>query len=347
MNIFKMSGRFLTILFTIVVCFDSLSQEICNNNRDDDGDGLIDLYDRQDCPCFANPPSDFSLIPNPSFEDVNCIPEGYSELDCAEGWSQATMATSDLLSTNGFMPSFIPTPLPDGDNCAGVIVFVDYLEYLGACLTEPMVADSSYSLMFDIVSHPIDNCDPADLPPIDLTLFGLKECTAFPLNTAICPESFGWVELGVVSYAPELAWQTVNIKFKPDTEINTIMLGGPCDVPDAYFCMMYFGLDNLRLNTAVEEIVYHVPNSFTPNGDEFNQTFKPEFVCGFDVMDYRFEVYNRWGEMIFQSYDAAVGWDGTYKGAPASQGVYSWQVVYKSEMNSGKNILSGHVNLLH
>lgn len=57
--------------------------EICNNAVDDDNDGLIDLND-PDCVCEVLEP--ISLIPNPSFEDMNCCPNDRSQLNCAAVW---------------------------------------------------------------------------------------------------------------------------------------------------------------------------------------------------------------------------------------------------------------------
>ena len=70
-------------------------QEICDNGIDDDADGLIDLND-PDCVCSSAIIS--SLIPNPSFEDMDCCPTSYSQLNCASIWSQATSATSDYFN---------------------------------------------------------------------------------------------------------------------------------------------------------------------------------------------------------------------------------------------------------
>lgn len=60
-----------------------------------------------------------------------------------------------------------------------------------------------------------------------------------------------------------------------------------------------------------EEAIYYVPNAFTPDGDEFNQAFTPIFSTGVDPYNYNMKVFNRWGEVIFESNDLSVGWDGT------------------------------------
>ena len=44
----------------------------------------------------------------------------------------------------------------------------------------------------------------------------------------------------------------------------------------------------------------------------YNQLFKPVFTSGYDPFDYTMLVYNRWGEVLFESHNAEFGWDGTY-----------------------------------
>ncbi len=71
----------------------------------------------------------------------------------------------------------------------------------------------------------------------------------------------------------------------------------------------------------------YLPNAFHPGGN--NPVFKP--VGNFtDFSEYRLEVYNRWGELIFTSYDFGLGWDGTYKGGDAPAGVYVCTLYYRS-----------------
>jgi gliding motility-associated-like protein len=92
--------------------------------------------------------------------------------------------------------------------------------------------------------------------------------------------------------------------------------------------------------------IYYVPNSFTPDGNEFNQVFRPVFAYGIDPADFNFRVFNRWGEVVFESKDPEVGWDGTYHGALSQEGVYTWRIEFKSAYSSEKTIAHGHLNLL-
>lgn len=78
-----------------------------------------------------------------------------------------------------------------------------------------------------------------------------------------------------------------------------------------------------------KEPTSYIPNAFAPDGvNEINQIFKP--VCVYvDADGYDFKIYNRWGELLFQTKDVQAGWDGDFNGKPAPQGVYTYVITYK------------------
>jgi gliding motility-associated-like protein len=96
----------------------------------------------------------------------------------------------------------------------------------------------------------------------------------------------------------------------------------------------------------VDELIYYVPNTFTPDGDEFNNTFFPVFSSGFDDQSYTLLIFDRWGEVLFESHDVNVGWDGTYHNELCKEGVYTWKIVIKEKNKDKRHDLVGHVNLL-
>ncbi|MEO9531157.1 MAG: gliding motility-associated C-terminal domain-containing protein [Crocinitomicaceae bacterium] len=107
-------------------------------------------------------------------------------------------------------------------------------------------------------------------------------------------------------------------------------------------------LDTAYQTITVEDVLlFYVPNAFTPDGDQFNETFQPVFVSGFDPYDFHLLIFNRWGEVIFESYDASVGWDGTYgEGGLVQDGVYTWKIDFKETMSDKKYEELGHVVVL-
>lgn len=95
-----------------------------------------------------------------------------------------------------------------------------------------------------------------------------------------------------------------------------------------------------------DELLYFIPNTFTPDGNEMNNTFKPVFTAGYNPEDYRMMIFNRWGEVIFESRDADFGWDGTYQGVMRDEGIYTWRIEFSSSETDERIIITGHVNLL-
>ena len=74
-----------------------------------------------------------------------------------------------------------------------------------------------------------------------------------------------------------------------------------------------------------------VPNAFSPNKDGKNEVFIPKAILIFNqtgnvIKDYKLEIYNRWGEQVFESLDVNTGWDGTYKGEVCMEGHYVYKV---------------------
>ena len=94
--------------------------------------------------------------------------------------------------------------------------------------------------------------------------------------------------------------------------------------------------------------IYYIPNTFTPDGDKYNQVFKPVFTSGFSFDGYEMLIYNRWGELLFESRNHYVGWDGSYglEGLDCPSGTYSYKINIKLQDKEESLIIMGHVNLL-
>ena len=64
-----------------------------------------------------------------------------------------------------------------------------------------------------------------------------------------------------------------------------------------------------------------VPNAFSPNGDHLNDVY---LIRGGPFTSVEFKIYNEWGNLIFETNDAKIGWDGTYKNLEQSAGAYTY-----------------------
>jgi gliding motility-associated-like protein len=74
-----------------------------------------------------------------------------------------------------------------------------------------------------------------------------------------------------------------------------------------------------------------VPNAFTPGRFGENGIIK---VAGFGISHMTFNIYNRWGQLVFQSNDPGIGWDGTFKGVVQPMDVYSYTL--EATFSNGK-----------
>jgi gliding motility-associated-like protein len=235
--------------------------EICDNALDDDGDELIDLND-PDCECPVLQP--LSLIPNPSFEEMECCPSERSQLHCASGWIQASEPTTDYLNTCGWMGwNDLPPPLPfpDGNGCVGFRngrvggnnqgPQPNWKEYAGACLSGPLKAGVTYRFEFYIgFTYALNS------PPTSIVFFGTTSCTNLPFGVGYpnfgCPTNGpGWKELGSVPISGANEWQLKEITVTPTEDIHAIAIGPSCTTvtPTASY---YYFFDNLVLAAATE-----------------------------------------------------------------------------------------------
>lgn len=100
--------------------------------------------------------------------------------------------------------------------------------------------------------------------------------------------------------------------------------------------------------TVKEEPIFYVPNAFSPDGDEFNQLFQPVFTSGFDPYDFNLSIYNRWGELIWESFDASAAWDGVSNntGKSVQDGIYTWKIEFKALSTDERIQVFGHVSVI-
>jgi gliding motility-associated-like protein len=85
----------------------------------------------------------------------------------------------------------------------------------------------------------------------------------------------------------------------------------------------------------------YIPNTFTPNEDDRNETFHAK---GTGIKTFKLNIFNRWGEQVFESNDITKGWDGSFKGEPCKSDVYVW-TLRATDINGKPKELNGHVTL--
>ena len=101
-------------------------------------------------------------------------------------------------------------------------------------------------------------------------------------------------------------------------------------------------VDSIKISEGVCKV--YIPNAFTPNGDGLNDIFRARF--GDNITSFRMEIYNRWGEKVFETNDINKGWDGYYKGQLQPEGNFAWIIKYNTFDNPQQQILKGTVLLI-
>ena len=91
----------------------------------------------------------------------------------------------------------------------------------------------------------------------------------------------------------------------------------------------------------VPAAVLYIPNAFTPNGDGLNDTFG---AVGEGITEYNMQIFDRWGNLIFESNNINVQWDGNYHNEIAPLGLYVYKVEAKGPGLNGKSKKLIHEN---
>jgi gliding motility-associated-like protein len=104
-----------------------------------------------------------------------------------------------------------------------------------------------------------------------------------------------------------------------------------------------FATDTILVKLFKVDPDLYVPTAFSPDGDGLNDDFKP-ILIGMKSLDI-FHVYNRWGQLIFQTTQHGKGWDGKFAGQPQSAGTYVWRAEGTTYLNK-KIVRKGSVILI-
>lgn len=127
--------------------------------------------------------------------------------------------------------------------------------------------------------------------------------------------------------------------FEPNHEYNQ---------PGKYFVCLVAANTNGCKDTLCKTVeidpdwTFYIPNSFTPNSDNFNDNF---YAYATNIYDFKIIVFDHWGEEIFSSDDISNGWDGTFEGKPVQDDMYVWKVWFK-DYKHRHHTKTGHVTII-
>jgi gliding motility-associated-like protein len=145
----------------------------------------------------------------------------------------------------------------------------------------------------------------------------------------------------------------ISYSWSPSSSLNCNDCPNPIATPTENTIYMIIGensngcIDTVYVSVSVKgDNFLYVPNTFTPDGDEFNNVFIPCISDSFDPQSYTLLIFNRWGELIFKTKDLNEGWNGTYNGKLQQKGVYTWEISLKTKDLDDIQEYHGHVLLL-
>lgn len=95
--------------------------------------------------------------------------------------------------------------------------------------------------------------------------------------------------------------------------------------------------------TVLSNCYIGVPTAFSPNNDGLNDYLYP--MNAFKATGLLFRIFNRYGQLLFETKDFTVKWDGTYKGIPQATGTYVWTLQY-THVDTGQPFSSKGTSVL-
>ena len=110
-----------------------------------------------------------------------------------------------------------------------------------------------------------------------------------------------------------------------DRQINVTKTGNyKLQVTDRFDCA---GADSMNVFFFTDCIIVGIPNAFSPNLDGLNETFKPYLTA--PVTNYSMQIFNRLGQLVFETKNPATGWDGRFKGTGQDPATYVYYIAFK------------------
>jgi gliding motility-associated-like protein len=146
---------------------------------------------------------------------------------------------------------------------------------------------------------------------------------------------------------------TAMVFIKENPTVNTVIDTSLCNggsiegytQPGSYTDVFHSanGCDSIRiLNISACDIFF--PNAFTPNGDGKNDHFKA--LNAINLKDFHLVIYNRWGQLVFETRDPNQGWDGFVNGKAGATGTYVWYCEYSKRGSTRPGKLKGAILLI-
>lgn len=157
------------------------------------------------------------------------------------------------------------------------------------------------------------------------------------IDTIVCEGSFLVLESGF----EETIWENVGI----GTSISVNESGTYEAALSNENCTTY---DSIEVEFKDCENCFLIPNVFTPDGDNLNDEFKPILNCQNLIEKYSLQVFNRWGNKVFETSNLLEGWDGKINNSQSPMDVFVWKILYTVNLDGQvlEKTTSGDVTLI-
>jgi gliding motility-associated-like protein len=305
-------------------------------------------------------------ITNGSFEDIDSCYGQFTALNFdvfewsgCKGWSNPISSSSDLWCQNPIIGSTVPPYIPScgfqfphnwnsmgGFYIGSGINYSNYREYLQNKLDQSLIANRNYNIVFYLSKGYM----PCTTNKIGVKFFNSKysNMSTYWL-TNLQPDAENETTNFIID---TLGWQKVSMEYKANGTENYIVIGSFADslnlTLESYGCdttgsqgyvygIGYFFIDDVSIKE-IEPLAPIIPNVFTPNSDLVNDIWRCDFSTFENVSCF---IYNRWGNLIFQSNKQIILWDGrTTSGNNCEDGVYFYCIETEKEK------YKGHIQLI-
>jgi gliding motility-associated-like protein len=284
-----------------------------------------------------------NLVPNPSFENINGCPVFQDELYRAAPWFKPTANSSDIFHACYSGPQSTSVGVPSNflgyQNARTGLAYAGFASYYyctGSCreyisvkLDDSLISNISYCVEFYVSLS-------------DSSVNGLAPIGAFFSKNQINDQSS-------ISYLDSLPQVTTGTTIINDTA-NWVLVSGSfiANGGETYLTIGTFAADSELILDTVRPTWYYgsyfyiddvsvtecpepppvvssliVPNAFSPNGDGINDFFSPRDT---NLSFYTCKIYNRWGNLVFETTNPNQFWDGNYNGGDCVDGTYFYLI---------------------
>jgi gliding motility-associated-like protein len=210
--------------------------------------------------------------------------------------------------------------------------------------------EGQYDITLDLVS--VDGCFSSYTAIDYVTIYSAPkpEFYATPNPSNVFNTTIGFINTtdgDAITYEWEIpgAVPEVSSEFEPQVMY-------PEGIADNYEVKLYatneYGCvdSTTRIVNIFSDVLLFAPNVFTPDGDEYNETWRV-YIEGIDIYDYHLTVFNRWGERVWESFNAESAWDGTYGSQGiVNDGTYIWTIEAKDRSTDKRYRFDGTVQVL-